>query len=145
MCSTNMMNLPQNPPHTKFGVDIPKWKLLIPSSALIRGISSNTTVISAPQNHNVPNFGSIFARREKLGNNSAISFAEIFGDKTRRNISASKRNYSAYRGGNITPCCRVLSPNVSAKLIAELFPSFSLRVSKTSIKTTYIECYVRVQ
>ena len=28
-------------------------------------------------------------RREKLGNNSAISFAEIFGDKTRRNISAT--------------------------------------------------------
>ena len=37
-------------------------------------------------------------QREKLGNNSAIRFAEIFGDKTRRYISASKPNNSAYRG-----------------------------------------------
>ena len=41
------------------------------------------------------------ARRDKLGNNSAISFDEILR--------------------------RVLSPNISATLIAELFPSFSLR------------------
>ena len=39
-------------------------------------------------------YGFAARKREKLGNNSAISVAEIFREKTRRNISATSRNYS---------------------------------------------------